>query len=98
MSIKHPIQQRLLALSDNVQHLPAFERLTGFQRWRQWPLLQMNQRIADTGLTQSIHPHQQSTGIVLAPRQMRGVDQRLRGAVQIRLITQNRRNRGIAQR
>ena len=48
LGVVYPIQQRLLALSDNVQHLPAFERLTGFQRWRQGPLLQMNQCIADT--------------------------------------------------
>ena len=97
LPVAYPIEQRLLALTEYPFDLPALERLARFQCWRQRPLLQMNQRIADARFTEGIDPHQQGAGVVLAAGQMRRVDQGLRSAVQIRLIAQNRRNGGVAQ-
>ncbi|MNF96966.1 hypothetical protein D3C84_797770 [compost metagenome] len=58
LSVAHPIEQRLLALAEYSFDVPALKRLARFQRWRQWPLLHMNQRIADARFTEGINPHQ----------------------------------------
>ncbi|MNF90084.1 hypothetical protein D3C84_726370 [compost metagenome] len=39
LTVANAIKQRLLALCDDSFDLPALERLTWFQGWRQWPLL-----------------------------------------------------------
>ncbi|MNZ95807.1 hypothetical protein D3C78_1149760 [compost metagenome] len=87
----------MLALAEDPFNLPAFEGLAWLQCRREWPLLQMNQCIADAGFAKGIDPHQQGAGVVLTASQVRGADQRLRGTVQVRLIAQNARNGGIAQ-
>ena len=97
LTVTHAIKQGLLALADDPFDLPALEILARFQCGRQRPLLQLNQRITDAGFTQGIDPHQQSAGIVLAAGQVRGIDQGMCGAVQIRLVPQNRGNGRVTQ-
>ncbi|MNK96668.1 hypothetical protein D3C87_1169610 [compost metagenome] len=87
----------MLALTKDCFDVPTLESLPRFQCRRQRPLLQVDQSIANAGFTEGIDPHQQGAGVILAAGQVRGADQRLRGTVQIRLITQDRGNRGVAQ-
>ncbi|KPW94663.1 hypothetical protein ALO79_200262 [Pseudomonas syringae pv. castaneae] len=93
----YPVEQRLLALAEQPFDLPTLERLARFQRRGEGPLLQLDQRIADARFAQRIDPYQQGTGVVLAAGQVRGVDQRLGGKIQVRLVPKDAGNGRIPQ-
>lgn len=97
LRIEHAVQQGLLALPDHLGDLPAFEVLARLEGWRQRPLLQVDQGVADGAFAQGLDPHQQGAGIVLAAGQVRGADQGLHRTVEVGLVAQDRGDGGVAQ-
>ena len=80
LAIFDPVEQGLAGFAEQLPDPPAFEELVGLQRWRQWPVAQLREGVAEAACGHGFHAYQQGAGVVLAACQVGGANQGLGAA------------------